>query len=160
MEHTKGEWICDEGGEITTITPDGIGLTIATLFAVPEYEANARLIAQSPRMAEWIAKVARQDFVVFPEDKSATKEIMAYKDKDQIKVKSKEWREQNPDKIMSNQSLIQQQERGTDQRNRLIWLLCKLCDMTQVEVSTFLNLSRQRISKIVQREEQGNEPRR
>ena len=59
----------DDGRCIVEIKREGF-------MPIEEAEADAYLIAQSPRMAEWIAKVARQDFTTFPEDRVVAKEII------------------------------------------------------------------------------------
>ena len=80
MEFTKGEWknikmtngtnrVLVDGGTQSTSDDEQICEYITN-------EANAHLIAKSPRMAEWIAKVAKQGFVVFPEDKKKANEIL------------------------------------------------------------------------------------
>ena len=86
--YTEGGWKWEwEQGQPVVRKKDGLDL-IATvypkigkrLFApIDEAKANAHLIAQSPRMAEWIAKVARQDFVVFPEDRNTARELLEVK---------------------------------------------------------------------------------
>lgn len=77
MEYTKGEWEVEDWGHNKVVTIPETGKEICVISKhYDNYEANAHLIAKSPQMAEWIVKVARQDFVVFPEDKRAAKEII------------------------------------------------------------------------------------
>ncbi len=89
MAYTKGDWQIHEQAnweqgdnvlvESIQLDPqDGVHkrtTPIATMtFFNPE--ANAHLIAQSPRMAEWIVKVAGQGFITFPEDRIVANEII------------------------------------------------------------------------------------
>ena len=79
---TKGEWraeahgiiVDEEGRQIASVSPHRMSAKLP--YGEEQGEANAQLIALSPRMAEWLAKVAKQDFVVFPEDKTMAKEIL------------------------------------------------------------------------------------
>ena len=76
MEYTQGKWEVEHRQVIVHNRGVIANLPLPTSGGVFEYEANAHLIAQSPRMAKWITKVASQDFVVFPEDKTVAKEII------------------------------------------------------------------------------------
>lgn len=83
--HTKGEWKWEwEGGQPTVRLKAGLDL-IATvypkigkkLFApIDEAEANAHLITASPRMAEWIERIVKQDGWVYQKDLDEAKEIL------------------------------------------------------------------------------------
>lgn len=77
MEYTKGNaW--EKHGNKVEVFERGIICECPSPQngGVVEFVANAHLIAQSPRMAKWITKVSKQNFVVFPEDKRRCKEII------------------------------------------------------------------------------------
>ncbi len=84
MGYTKGDWnikALERGHEdrikiASDVTEDGRFELVCFVHGARNREANANLIAQSPRMAEWIAKVAKQGFVTFPEDRKVAKEII------------------------------------------------------------------------------------
>ena len=87
MEYTKGKWEARKLFDKRLESAYAIGakapaydVDVALIqqydIDPTEVEANAHLIAQSPRMAEWIAKVAKQDFVTFPEDRTKAREIL------------------------------------------------------------------------------------
>ena len=83
MEYTKGEWYWEYNDQMhhnlraKSTHPSGTEEDKHILFISPDFlgedslinDADAHLIAQSPRMAELIVKIAKQNFVVFPEDK-------------------------------------------------------------------------------------------
>ncbi len=84
MNRTRGEWEAIETPSNDTsyaISCPGYDVDIAYIARYdinpPEVRANAHLIAAAPQMYEWIAKVASQDFIVFPEDKRTAKETLA-----------------------------------------------------------------------------------
>ncbi len=80
--YTKGKWKVDSSTATIRIR-DSRGFCIATLYHsgtlspafIKQNKADAQLIAQSPRMAEWIAKIITQG-VLFPEDRAEAKEIL------------------------------------------------------------------------------------
>lgn len=78
MEYTKGEWKTENStGFSPNVSTDTAFICAVEPKSTPdETQANAQLIAQSPRMAEWISKVAKQGFVTFPEDRKSAIKIM------------------------------------------------------------------------------------
>lgn len=72
MTFTKGEWTVKQ----LPISKEVYVACGTELIAGGLTEANAQLIAKSPRMAEWIAKISKQNFVTFPEDRAVAKEIL------------------------------------------------------------------------------------
>ncbi|KKN76934.1 hypothetical protein LCGC14_0365860 [marine sediment metagenome] len=75
--YTKGEWytVYDRENDSYHIYARQEKVSDIWITEI-EDEANARLIAQSPRMAEWIAKVAKQGFTTFPEDRKVARELI------------------------------------------------------------------------------------
>lgn len=89
LEYTKGDWYLEgetglilslpEGGDcpisVASVGGSQETLTPKTLI---EMEANAHLIAQSPRMAEWLNKVAiKQGGWIYQADLNEAKDILA-----------------------------------------------------------------------------------
>lgn len=73
--YTKGDWKYDSKSIVAC------SRIIARVGKVgqmndDEDDANAQLIAVSPKMVEWIGKIEKQNFVVFPEDKKRAREII------------------------------------------------------------------------------------
>ena len=82
MNYTKGEWEVAQDGMVIAKHDDQISTCIADCYSntmikkAKNWQANAHLIAKSPRMIELIRKLAIQKFVFFPEDRvEATKII-------------------------------------------------------------------------------------
>ena len=92
MNYTKGKWeqsgsiilvYGEEGGIICQMAEyrpkSGLVESHPIEISDPHWGiqiANGNLIVVSPRMIELIAKVVRQDFVLFPEDREETKKIL------------------------------------------------------------------------------------
>ena len=84
MPYTKGKWTILEletGQEdrvkiVSDVAENGYFPMVCFVHGMGDREANAHLIAQSPRMAEWITKVAKQGFTTFPEDRKVAREII------------------------------------------------------------------------------------
>jgi len=86
MEYTKGEWKQGSHGDepytrllLKIYAQDGRELAEAKqdrMLSFQEAEANARLIALSPRMATFIQRIVKQDGWLYPADVTAAKEIL------------------------------------------------------------------------------------
>jgi len=83
MGYTGGKWqVAGRNADGYAIKQVGSSCKIAQVIKDGLYVnqetalANAHLIAQAPLMAEWIAKIAKQDFVIFWEDRGVPEEII------------------------------------------------------------------------------------
>ena len=81
MKYTKGEWKATyDGDTYYIVTPDKPSRPYKAIAKISknnkEREADAQLIALSPRMAEWIGLIIKQGGWVFQKDLDEAKEIV------------------------------------------------------------------------------------
>ena len=151
MGYTERDWVVykdgDEEAEYYYLIAGDNGKTNVALIRhdYENKEANAHLIVQSPRMAEWIAKVAQQDFVVFPEDKTLAKEILEGLTTRQL------WYI-----LLLMEVTRQMKVYGTEWRNKAIIDL-KALGWRGVDIAKALTMSKQRVGQVIKREGERNE---